>query len=815
MSFNRKLRKLIRNPGGLFRDSMFNRRLHTNQVKHQELMASATPSTSAGHNSEEHISTMEQALANEDMSPEQQLLIHRDLCAHYKRLSATDRVLQHARAAYHLSDHYKDGLDLVEALRNNGAINDETISVFHQTVRSCPANERTSISYQFFSFLWEARPINQEVLDHLSSALGSVPKTERSKPTYDRLRALHAAMLHEAGRASAAIRIVRAIKDKKPVTPYMPLRYTAYLRGERRYLSAFELNNFRKYLSHRGTFSRLVQDHKDSLCVVGNAPVADPDADLGARIDQHRLVIRFNNYNTCYPHNTIVGTKTDIWVRLPFHPYVRRELDPKIKLMMLTGSNRHHRGFSEWETVLEFISNGTPVEFFDPDVFYDLQRRLGCPPTAGLLVCYSIYKIAGPLRPGQIIGFSHTAPQQNAQYHMSDPFASPGSRHNWEGEAAIFEQITQREPASNSIFRSQVIKNDEPTPSSLEYFDATHYDRIISVSPGLEKYTIDGMTPEYVTPRHVDRIIGKPVEDVYKELIQHDPIKPRDKICVLGFGRAVSGRRAEKVSSKLQCDCVHVEFGLITSFGLPRDGGYNFSLILDRRGIFYDTTTPSDIENILLRPLPNSVIARSKSLIDKIVECEITKYNNSQSVILPRPASGCKRILVIDQTANDNSIVYGQCSHFTFNDMICRALEEADEVVFKVHPETVSGAKGGNFDLEDLRENPRILLLDRQCNIISVIKQVDEVFVMTSGVGMEALLCGKRVTCFGVPFYAGWGLTRDLAPVLNQRRELSLEELFAATYILYTKYFHPTLGHQISVEECLDAIISHKSAATH
>ena len=35
---------------------------------------------------------------------------------------------------------------------------------------------------------------------------------------------------------------------------------------------------------------------------------------------------------------------------------------------------------------------------------------------------------------------------------------------------------------------------------------------------------------------------------------------------------------------------------------------------------------------------------------------------------------------------------------------------------------------------------------------------------MTSLLGFEALLRGKSVTCLGLPFYAGWGLTDDHHP---------------------------------------------------
>ena len=63
---------------------------------------------------------------------------------------------------------------------------------------------------------------------------------------------------------------------------------------------------------------------------------------------------------------------------------------------------------------------------------------------------------------------------------------------------------------------------------------------------------------------------------------------------------------------------------------------------------------------------------------------------------------------------------------------------------------------------------------------------------MTSLAGFEALLRGKPVTTYGMPFYAGWGLTRDLgmrADVAARRsRRRHLDELVAAALILYPVY---------------------------
>jgi capsular polysaccharide export protein len=61
---------------------------------------------------------------------------------------------------------------------------------------------------------------------------------------------------------------------------------------------------------------------------------------------------------------------------------------------------------------------------------------------------------------------------------------------------------------------------------------------------------------------------------------------------------------------------------------------------------------------------------------------------------------------------------------------------------------------------------------------------------LTSLTGFEALLRRRRVVVYGRPFYAGWGLTTDLAMV-GRSRTLTLEELVAGVLILYPRYLDP------------------------
>lgn len=66
---------------------------------------------------------------------------------------------------------------------------------------------------------------------------------------------------------------------------------------------------------------------------------------------------------------------------------------------------------------------------------------------------------------------------------------------------------------------------------------------------------------------------------------------------------------------------------------------------------------------------------------------------------------------------------------------------------------------------------------------------LDELHTMTSLSGFEALVQGVRVIAWGQPFYAGWGLTRDINPFPRRERRLTLAQLVLGTLALYPAYF--------------------------
>jgi capsular polysaccharide export protein len=88
-----------------------------------------------------------------------------------------------------------------------------------------------------------------------------------------------------------------------------------------------------------------------------------------------------------------------------------------------------------------------------------------------------------------------------------------------------------------------------------------------------------------------------------------------------------------------------------------------------------------------------------------------------------------------------------------------------------------------------------------------LLPHVDEVHLLTSLAGFEALLRGKKVTCYGQPFYAGWGLTTDIVPIERRTRRLYLDELVAATLILYPTYISRVTHHYTTAEQALEELL--------
>jgi capsular polysaccharide export protein len=149
--------------------------------------------------------------------------------------------------------------------------------------------------------------------------------------------------------------------------------------------------------------------------------------------------------------------------------------------------------------------------------------------------------------------------------------------------------------------------------------------------------------------------------------------------------------------------------------------------------------------------------------------------------------------------------------------MLAAALDENPQatVYVKTHPEVSSGRKGGY--LTRVQPGPRTVVLREAVNPLSLIEQMDRVYVVTSTMGFEALLAGKPVTCFGVPWYAGWGATddrcADSSAWLRRGRQRSVDELFAAAYFHYARYLNPLTHERGSIFDVIDWLAHQRQMA--
>ncbi|WP_327195761.1 capsular polysaccharide export protein, LipB/KpsS family [Novosphingobium sp. Leaf2] len=242
---------------------------------------------------------------------------------------------------------------------------------------------------------------------------------------------------------------------------------------------------------------------------------------------------------------------------------------------------------------------------------------------------------------------------------------------------------------------------------------------------------------------------------------------------------------------------VRVEDGFVRSAGLGVDLVPPSSVVVDASGIHFDPSGPSDLEHILsTTDFAPALLARARALRETIVAAGISKYaaGDAAAKAIPARNAGHRRILVPAQVEDDMSMLAagGGLSNL---DLLrrARALEPDAEIWFRPHPDVDAGhRKGAVPDSQVLEFADKIM---RGGGMAPLLDAVDGVHVLTSLTGFEALLRGRDVTCHGTPFYAGWGLTRDLGAVPERRgRALSLDALVAGVLILYPRYLDPVSG---------------------
>lgn len=260
---------------------------------------------------------------------------------------------------------------------------------------------------------------------------------------------------------------------------------------------------------------------------------------------------------------------------------------------------------------------------------------------------------------------------------------------------------------------------------------------------------------------------------------------------------------------------IRVEDGFLRSVGLGADLTRPISWVFDDLGIYFDPTAPSRLESILeTQAFDSDTLQRARNLISSLVSLQLSKYNLQGSAWI-RPSGNNCVILIPGQVETDASIAKGALEIKT-NLALARCVRSKHStawLVYKPHPDVAAGLRQPG-----VAESEVALYCDEiltGTDMASVLAQVDEVHTITSLTGFEALLRGKQVHCYGQPFYAGWGLTVDVAPCPRRTRKLTLTELVAGALLIYPTYCSLFGRGLISAEGAIEELIQCRQSKAH
>ncbi|MBH0084808.1 hypothetical protein I6E84_01060 [Psychrobacter sp. SCQQ22] len=280
----------------------------------------------------------------------------------------------------------------------------------------------------------------------------------------------------------------------------------------------------------------------------------------------------------------------------------------------------------------------------------------------------------------------------------------------------------------------------------------------------------------------------------------------------------VWGMTLPKVIKDSSAKVTYVEDGFIRSIGLGSEHTPPMSLNFDSKTVYFNAQQASTLEDTLNTydfASNSELMARAIRLKNILLDTGISKYNHNSDVDI-NGIYGEKtknRVLVIGQVEDDASIKYGCSVPITNNDLVRLAVREnpTSQVIYKPHPDVLLQKRRMLSDPKEVANICKVLVDD--IPLAQSLETIDHVYTITSQAGFEALLRNIPVTTLGCPFYSGWGVTDARQPNSRRKVKRTVEEILAAAYILYPKYFDFDKNEKVEVEDVIKKLLAER--ATH
>ena len=145
--------------------------------------------------------------------------------------------------------------------------------------------------------------------------------------------------------------------------------------------------------------------------------------------------------------------------------------------------------------------------------------------------------------------------------------------------------------------------------------------------------------------------------------------KPDADDLIAVWGHSPYAARGESVAAETGTPILRIEDAFLRSLHPGRAGDPPLGLTIDRRGMHFDASRPSDLEVLLSEhPLDDSaLLARARACMARLTDASLSKYNDHDpDAPLPDPGY----VLVIDQTRGDASVTPGRADANTFREML-------------------------------------------------------------------------------------------------------------------------------------------------